>query len=415
MKKDILIYLQSKSWQFLFFEFSTYLFVGTLPLFLKLNTISLWIFIVGAIISSKERNAFGNLRQNKIFIFATTLIFSLYVIGFFLSTDSEKEVSNIIRLLPLFVLPMLIFSFSKKDFNFRKTYLSLGTGLILGMLYCWCFVFTSILSKERYFEQAKYFFEWIYTDVNLLRPLEGHPSYFAVLIVVFLITIITSKKFSDIRKKRIRFSLILMPYILFLIETNSRIGIISFVVLLSIYVLKTFKLKKSILIVLSTLLMLVLVSIKFNYLGTKMGKLFDSSGSIKFERYHRWTEILNVFSDSDEIIFGVGTSDARLVYQKAYFNGNFELALRENYNAHNQFLEFFVSNGVFGLFIYLICLCLLLFLTKYKWQPASFIIVILLFSFSESFFGRSQGVLMFSFFYSFLALLYTQNNVKYEA
>ena len=204
MKKDILIYLQSKSWQFLFFEFSTYLFVGTLPLFLKLNTISLWIFIVGAIISSKERNAFGNLRQNKIFIFATTLIFSLYVIGFFLSTDSEKEVSNIIRLLPLFVLPMLIFSFSKKDFNFRKIYISLGTGLLFGMLYCWCFVFTSILSKERYLEQAKYFFEWIYTDVNLLRPLEGHPSYFAVLIVVFLITIITSEKFTDIRKKRVR-------------------------------------------------------------------------------------------------------------------------------------------------------------------------------------------------------------------
>ena len=72
MKKDILIYLQSKSWQFLFFEFSTYLFVGTLPLFLKLNTISLWIFIAGAIISSKKRNTFGNLRQNKIFIFATT-------------------------------------------------------------------------------------------------------------------------------------------------------------------------------------------------------------------------------------------------------------------------------------------------------------------------------------------------------
>ena len=141
MKKDILSYLKSKSWQFLFFEFSTYLFVGTLPLFLKLNTISLWIFVLGAIISSRERNVFRNLRQNRVLVFGTFLLFSLYLLGFFLTSASEREISDIIRLLPLFILPVVIFSFSQNDFSIKKIYISLGAGLMFGMLYCWYFVF----------------------------------------------------------------------------------------------------------------------------------------------------------------------------------------------------------------------------------------------------------------------------------
>lgn len=412
MKKDILSYLKSKSWQFLFFEFSTYLFVGTLPLFLKLNTISLWIFVLGAIISSRERNVFRNLRQNRVLVFGTFLLFSLYLLGFFLTSASEREISDIIRLLPLFILPVVIFSFSQNDFSIKKIYISLGAGLMFGMLYCWYFVFKSIISKERYLEQSKYFFEWIYTDINLVRPLDGHPVYFAILLVIFLITILTNNRFSFIRKNRIRFCLMLIPYVLFLIETNSRVGIISFVVLFIVYALKRFRPKNAITIVLSTILILILVSTKFNYLGSKMAKLIDSTGSIQFERYHRWSEIINVFSGSGEMIFGTGTNDAKLVYQEAYLKGNFELAHRENYNAHNQFLEFFVANGFFGLSAYLICLCLFIALTKFKWHPTSFIFIVVLFSLSESFFERSQGVLIFSFFYPLIALLYSKNNFK---
>ena len=71
----------------------------------------------------------------------------------------------------------------------------------------------------------------------------------------------------------------LIPYVLFLIETNSRVGIISFVVLFIVYALKRFRPKNAITIVLSTILILILVSTKFNYLGSKMAKLIDSTGS----------------------------------------------------------------------------------------------------------------------------------------
>ena len=406
MIKDIKNYWLNKSAQILFFEMSTYVFVGSLPLYLKLNTLALWIFALASItLSFKNKEWYSNLKNNKNPLSALCLLFALYLSGPLLSNDVYEAFNHIVKALPLFLLPLLVLSHRKEDFNIRNIYFSLGIGLFVGILICWYHIFISIMSKEKYMEQATYFFKWIYTDWNLVAPLEGHPSYFAVLIVIFLSAIITNDNFKAIRRNKYKFILLIFPFSIFLLETSSRIGVILLLVILFVHSIKTYRFK-GLLLVIALIISIVMFSMKFDYLGSKFGKIISLEGEVKMERYHRWKEIFSVFDQEDKWLFGSGTGDAQNILQTANKNGNFDLAFKKNYNAHNQYLEFLIANGILGLAVYIFVLALFVYKTGLKQEALAFFMVFLLFSISESVFRRSQGVMIFSFLYPLLTLYY---------
>ncbi len=398
-------YLTSNYWLDVFFKVSTYFFVGTLPLFLNLNTIALWFFIISSILTYKKHDGYNNLKKNIHIVAPIVLLFVLFVLGLLLSKDVNRVQKDIGRVVPLVIIPLFVSVHRKEDYNFKNIYKVLGLGLFLGMLICWYNIFVSIMSRVDYVKQASYFFQWIYTDFNLVKPLDGHPSYFAILLVLFISAILFNKEFYNIRKNKLKFVLFLSPFFLFLIETNSRIGVIVLVMMVLYHAIKQGS-TKLFLSGVALVFLIVLLAIKFDYLGSKFKKIFSPEGSVSIERVERWKEIIQVFNDEDNFWFGVGSGDARLVYRRAYYNGGFELALKKNYNAHNQYLEFFVSNGIFGLAIYLFVFFNFFRNTYLRINAIHFFIAFLMFSMSESFLGRSQGVMIFSFFYSFLLLYY---------
>ncbi|MEZ4809854.1 MAG: O-antigen ligase family protein [Allomuricauda sp.] len=256
-------------------------------------------------------------------------------------------------------------------------------------------------------KQAKYFFEWIYTDHNLLKIADIHPGYFALILVLFLSTVINGEFLEALRKSRIIFFLVVSALLLFLVETSSRMGFAAlFLILaLSLFRKRGTKEKWIYAVVFFTLFFILL---KFDYLTSKFQKLVDADGNIVFERYFRWKEILNVFLSKGNIFFGEGTGDVYGIYHQAYANGNFKQALVENYNAHNEYLELLVGNGVLGLFIYLATLAHFVVTTKLRGAAMAFLILIAMFSFTESFLVRSKGVMIFAFFYPLLVNYYSQ-------
>lgn len=403
MITDLKNYFIHNSWQEVFFRISTYFFVGTLPLFLNLNTIALWAFAISSILVFNKHNGYHNLRKNLYIIGPTLILFLLFVLGLWLSNDTGRVLKDLGRVVPLVIIPLFISVHRKQDFNLKRIYIALGIGLFVGMIICWFAIIESILSKPDPLKQASYFFQWIYTDFNLIKPLGNHPSYFAVLLVIFMSAILFNKEFSNLRRSKLKLVLLLFPFFLFLIETNSRIGLISLVFIILFHTLQGFNLKRS-LYVLAFFIITILFSIQFDYLGNKFKKLIDSKGDISIERVDRWKKIIEIFRDEEKHWLGVGSGDSRLFYREAYIKGDFKLALENNYNAHSQYIEFLVSNGVIGLALYIL---VLFYFIKYAYKSQRaihFIIVFILFSFSESFLGRSQGVMIFSFFYSFLLL-----------
>lgn len=406
-------FLKSKKFKVSLFEGSTYLFFGTLPLFLSINTIAIWIFVVSSFIVLGFKKRKEILWKRRTFIIPFILLFSLYIIGLWTSSNTDIALKNISRVLTLLLLPTIILSHNKEDFNFKKIYYSLGAGLLTGMLICWGFVIESILTNATPLRQAPYFFEWIYSNWNLVKPIGVHPNYFALLIVILVLAIIKTEELKFLRKNKLKLILLLIPFFLFLFELSSRVAILAFVLVIIVSVLQNRSRKKGILIGLF-IVGLIVLSVKFDYLGNKFSGLVDGRGNIKVERIQRWDFIIREFKKEDKLILGVGSGDTEEIYTRAYINGNFKTALIEGYNAHNQFVEFLVSNGFFGLLVFVWVLLFFALKTKLKGEALSFFITIVLLSFIESFLGRAKGVFIFSFFISFFLLMYSDKLIKNE-
>ena len=406
-------FLKSKKFKVSFFEGSTYFFVSTLPLFLSINTIAIWIFVVSSFIVLGFKKRKEILWKRRAFIIPFILLFSLYIIGLCTSSNTDIALRNISRVLTLLLLPTIILSHNKEDFNFKKIYYSLGVGLLIGMFICWGFVIESILTNATPLRQAPYFFEWIYSNWNLVKPIGVHPNYFALLIVILVLAIIKTEELKFLRKNKLKLILLLIPFFLFLFELSSRVAMLAFVLAIIASVLQNRSRKKEILIGLF-IVGLVILSIKFDYLGNKFSGLIDGRGNVKIERIQRWDYIIREFKKEEKLVLGVGSGDTEEIYTSAYINGNFKTALVENYNAHNQFVEFLVSNGVFGLLVFVWVLLFFAFKTKLRGEALSFFIIIVLLSFIESFLGRAKGVFIFSFFLSFFLLMYNDKLIKNE-
>jgi O-antigen ligase len=406
-------FLKSKKFKVSLFEGSTYLFVGTLPLFLSINTIAIWIFVVSSFIVLGFKKRKEILWKRRAFIIPFILLFFLYIIGLWTSTNTDIALKNISRVLTLLLLPTIILSHNKEDFNFKKIYYSLGAGLLTGMLICWGFVIESILTNATPLRQAPYFFEWIYSNWNLHKPKGVHPNYFALLIVILVLAIIKTEELKFLRKNKLKLILLLIPFFLFLFELSSRVAMLAFLLVIIVSALQNRSRKKGILIGLFVVGLIVL-SVKFDYLGNKFSGLVDGRGNIKVERIQRWDFIIREFKKEGKLILGVGSGDTEEIYTRAYINGNFKTALIEGYNAHNQFVEFLVSNGFFGLFVFVWGLLFFALKTKLKGEALSFFITIVLLSFIESFLCRAKGVFIFSFFISFFLLMYSDKLIKNE-
>ncbi len=411
MIKGIKSYWNNKPPLRLFFEISTYLFVATLPLWDKLNTLVLWLFVASSIFLLKPRERLQNIRQHKIAFFGLAALFLLFIIGWFFSTDTKDALRDIERTLTLLLIPLILLSHKKEDFNLKKIYVFFGIGLFTAMVICWAVIIESILTNATPWVQAQYFFKWVYNGWNAVAPFEGHPSYFAVMLVIFIVGLIRLPEFINFRKNKPKFLLLLAPYFLFLIETSSRIGVICLVVIIIITIFKKFEIKR-IFYVVGLLVALSLLSIKFDFLGSKMATIIDTKGNITLDRYDRWGAIFSDFNDRGNWIFGVGTGDSQSLYNIAYSKKGFMLALKNHYNAHNQYLEFLVSNGLLGLLVYLLVIIIFLRKTKLRGEALSFFLIIILFSGSETIFGISKGVFIFSFFYAFFILWYSKQTLN---
>ncbi|QAA82192.1 hypothetical protein EI546_10860 [Aequorivita sp. H23M31] len=408
MIKGIRSYWNNNPPSKVFFQVSTYLFVGTLPLWDNLNTIILWFFIASSLFMLNPKHRLANLKSNKVAIYALLSLYLLFILGYFFSTNVKIALRDIERTLTLVLIPLIVLSHNRVDFDLKKVYIAFGTGLFTGMVICWAFIFHSIATNFTPWVQAGYFFKWIYSGWNAVAPIDGHPSYFAVMLVIFILGIIRMPEFRNLRRNKLKLVLLLAPFFLFLIETSSRIGIITLIAVLILTILKKLEIKR-VFYVVGLVIVLGLLSIKFDYLGSKFTSIVDTQGNVTLDRYPRWIAILSEFSDRENWIFGVGTGDRQALYDVTYSKGGFQIALDNEYNAHNQYLEFLVSNGILGVLVYILVLATFIRKTRLRGEALSFFVIIALFSFSETIFGLAKGVFIFAFFYSFYVIWYSGN------
>jgi O-antigen ligase len=106
----------------------------------------------------------------------------------------------------------------------------------------------------------------------------------------------------------------------------------------------------------------------------------------------------------------VGTGDVQDSLQAAYEHRKFYFAAHHNkYNAHNQYLEMWLANGLAGLLIYILCLAMPLIRHVRSISALDytmFLCLIMVMSFTETFLNVNKGVIWYSFFNSIFGFAY---------
>ena len=114
----------------------------------------------------------------------------------------------------------------------------------------------------------------------------------------------------------------------------------------------------------------------------------------------------------NNFLFGVGTGDVQDAFDKAYERSESELDFASRHRAHNQFLTFFITFGIFG-FLYFIALLVFPFTINHlrnDFYFLSFYLIILLSFLNEDTLETQAGITLFTFFTCFFVLANRRQN-----
>jgi O-antigen ligase len=138
------------------------------------------------------------------------------------------------------------------------------------------------------------------------------------------------------------------------------------------------------------------------YYGYKSGG--NPTGSSMMQRIEYWKAGWNIFKQN--FFTGVGTGDVRMAFDKEYERTNSPLAIYARHRAHNQYLTFALTFGVFGFLFFMFSLFYPMFkLKKNKdFLYGAFFIIILVSMLTEDTLETQAGVTFFVFFNSFFLL-----------
>lgn len=238
-----------------------------------------------------------------------------------------------------------------------------------------------------------------------------HPTYLAMYVV--LSVFIAFDLFFDKTLKHI-YRYISLASVLILIGSlyflSSRAGILTAMILIPVYLIVRFlRMNKS----------LVSISILVAVLGLLVVLFFTNDRIKYYISDHDSTSIVDKFKADNRVpiwksavsvikrnpVIGVGPGDASLEIRKAYTGAGYSDMYYNNLNAHNQFLETLVANGLIGfLFLSAILVLMIYYAVKKKnMLYGIFIAIIIVFFLFESILNRIAGVTFFALF-SFLLL-----------
>jgi glycosyltransferase involved in cell wall biosynthesis/O-antigen ligase len=99
-------------------------------------------------------------------------------------------------------------------------------------------------------------------------------------------------------------------------------------------------------------------------------------------------------------VCGTGIGDANDALKKQYKRARLRKAFRMNFNSHNQYLDIWISAGIFPVFLFVLALGLAFYLSQVNKnrEQAVFIMLMAACLLTENMLSRQAGVLFFSFF-----------------
>ncbi|MCD4745756.1 MAG: O-antigen ligase family protein [Bacteroidales bacterium] len=398
------------------------LLVFFMPLYKKVVPFIIALLVLNWLIEGKYKYKFQLIINNRyrFYILLFSSIYLIYLIGLIYSSNFQYAFFDIEVKLSLLIFP-LIFSTIDDVFLTKRKIKYLFAGFIAGCLVGTLVSFGNAIYN---FYQSGSLHEFYYSRL----PFFHHPSYFAMYLNFSIALLIYNlwKNYHDLSKLKIVLFIILILYFqLFIILLSSKAGIISLIILLIVSVIYVFIKKSSFIIgfILMLFLSCIFIFLKvLPYPAQRLetaGKILQKSDTIlkdtnegTGERILIWRSSLEIMKNN--IFFGVGTGDVKDALIEKYNDNKIQLAIEKKLNAHNQYLQTFITLGLFG-FLVLALILLLPLIYAIKQTDYIYIVFLIIMIFNllvESMFETQAGVIYYAFFNSFLFYISKTINPK---
>lgn len=374
-----------------FFIFSIALLLLTLPMpKYNLSTQALILLVISWLgVNSFQEKKELFIKNISILILLSS-IFLIMLLGMIYTENLSEGIEQLKDKLPFLLLPILLATsppaLLSDKFKFIKIF-SLSVVLMA--------VFALLKSLYLYYTGMGNYF--VYDKLSLI--LNKHTTYYSLYCVIaisyFLYDLLLIKKTSKI------VSILSILFLLFFIYLLSvRIAIVALIII-GIYFIKVKITSRSNMVFLSLLVILSLASTlifssnyveRFESIKSNPDKIAENN---EFNtRIIHWKSALETMSGIDDYLIGKGTGDGKKDLYKQYQKNGFLIGYEKKYNAHNQYLEFLMSNGLIAILAY-ISILLITLIYSIRVNDIFGILVVLLFvvySLTESILERQSGI-----------------------
>jgi O-antigen ligase len=398
-------------------------FISIFFSFRGITSISIAALLIAAIIKQK-----GNIKNTLLhnparwLLLGCAIFFLLQLIALFYTNNLQEEWRDIQLKSSILFLPLgVILAGPVKGPMWKKLLPGYCLPLAIAGLYC---LVVAFLNYRDTGDKSVFFYH------ELGKPLEQHAVYFSIFIFIGLLFLLENmQKKYFITPRIVSLSLILF-FTLLLFLLSSKL-VISFYVLYLIYyfisLVKRDVFRKStiITVLIGGIVLVTAVFITKNPISARFRDIMrgdlslveqdkytpgDYFNGIQF-RLLQWKLVPEILSQHKSWLKGVGSANAQPFLDQEYVSKNMYLGDPATgkrgypgYNTHNQFLESLLKYGIPGLLAFLfIFFALIKMIGRIKQTNTRFVIALLLiYCIIESVFETQYGIVLFTFFPSFL-------------
>ncbi|HKL07779.1 MAG TPA: O-antigen ligase family protein [Bacteroidales bacterium] len=423
MMKKIIFFIKQN------FQFFIFLLVAFfMPITKDFLPLLMFLWVISGLLTIRKIR-FNYSKLQWLLLFMPGIFYLIHVMGMIHTSDLQNGWFDLeVKLSFLFAPVVLLFLTDKVKRNFGLIVKAFVLGNIIALaIYLFYALDQSIIYNEAgklVFEPAYLiskqnmsFFELInqryshfsYSSFSFIH----HPSYFSMY-VLFTICIIVY--FFRRYKNRISVSAILVFSVVLIFLSimiwflGSRAGYLALIVLflgfIILYMLKSQRYLLSLgLVITGFLVLIVFMNPRLKKNIHEIITQVENQHELTTEsdiRLWLWKSGVEVFQEN--YLWGVGIGDINNEMIEKYRQYNLSVALRKNYNLHNQYLESALGLGVGGLLIlFLWFLLLLIYAINTKDFLLFFFTLIVYINFMfESMLNSIAGVSFFTFFYVLL-------------
>lgn len=391
------------------------LFVAALPFDQFYSQLVFISFLLHTLIHAKPEHL-KNLRNKQVWILAS--LFFLSVVCTIYSNNKPEAYSLWMRQLTILLFPVVL-SINAIDLKKYADKILLTFAFTCTAVVSYLFLDAIRIIAYNHLPLTN-LFSPAFTNHNFSAPIDLHATYLSMYVVLSIAVLFVQTLKQKGRIAKVFIAVCMFVLLAGLIQLGSRAAMIAFLLIVNIVfpfaVTKTSRLVFFVAsISLTTILCLFIInnsSFKMRFLNElKTDLAVGSEMHITDSRMERWDVAFELVKEAP--LTGYGTGEEKVLLKEKYFQNKLYDAYLNNLNAHNQYISFLLMGGMLALLVYLLTL-------GYGLKRAilsdniiliSFLVLLIVVSFSENFLERNKGIFFYAFFFSFFMCMEKRRNI----